>query len=155
MLHCLLCSDFRVFTMVIKMELNISSLWKHWEVGGYRVILDILSSSVTMWRKFHFLSSLRFLHAFILIPFTKICFFLERLFQQTLWNYTVGGKQRDSSNVYSSIIDGPWTDSRRGSVQFSHSVMSDSLRPHESQHARPPCPSPTPGFHPDSRPSSQ
>ena len=30
------------------------------------------------------------------------------------------------------------------SVQFSHSVVSDSLRPHESQHARPPCPSPTP-----------
>ena len=29
------------------------------------------------------------------------------------------------------------------SVQFSRSVMSDSLRPHESQHARPPCPSPT------------
>ena len=41
------------------------------------------------------------------------------------------------------------------SVQFSHSVMSDSLRPHESQHARPPCPSPTPGVHSDSRPSSQ
>ena len=32
------------------------------------------------------------------------------------------------------------------SVQFSRSVASDSLRPHESQHARPPCPSPTPGF---------
>ena len=41
------------------------------------------------------------------------------------------------------------------SVQFSHSVVSDSLRPHESQHARPPCPSPTPGGHSDSRPSSQ
>ena len=41
------------------------------------------------------------------------------------------------------------------SVQFSHSVVSNSLRPHESQHARPPCPSPTPGVHPDSRPSSQ
>jgi len=41
------------------------------------------------------------------------------------------------------------------SVQFSHSVVSDSLRPHESQHGRPPCPSPTPGVHPDSRPSSQ
>ena len=40
------------------------------------------------------------------------------------------------------------------SVQFSCSVMSDSLRPHESQHARPPCPSPTPGVHSDSRPSS-
>ena len=41
------------------------------------------------------------------------------------------------------------------SVQFSHSVVSDSLRPHESQHARPPCPSPTPRVHSDSRPSSQ
>ena len=41
------------------------------------------------------------------------------------------------------------------SVQFSHSVVSDSLRPHESQHARPPCPSPTPGVHSDSRSSSQ
>ena len=39
--------------------------------------------------------------------------------------------------------------------QISRSVMSDSLRPHESQHARPPCPSPTPGVHSDSRPSSQ
>ena len=41
------------------------------------------------------------------------------------------------------------------SIQFSHSVVSDSLWPHESQHARPPCPSPTPGVHSDSRPSSQ
>ena len=40
------------------------------------------------------------------------------------------------------------------SVQFSHSVMSDSLRRHESQHTRPPCPSPSPGVHSDSRPSS-
>ena len=41
------------------------------------------------------------------------------------------------------------------SVQFSRSVVSDSLRPHESQHARPPCPSPTPGVQSDSCPSSQ
>ena len=41
------------------------------------------------------------------------------------------------------------------SVQFSHSVVSNSLQPHESQHARPPCPSPTPGVHSDSRPSSR
>ena len=41
------------------------------------------------------------------------------------------------------------------SVQFSCSVVSDSLRPHESQHARPPCPSPTPGVHSNSHPSSQ
>ena len=39
------------------------------------------------------------------------------------------------------------------SVQFSHSVVSNSLWPHESQHARPPCPSPTPRVHSDSRPS--
>ena len=40
------------------------------------------------------------------------------------------------------------------SVQFSHSVVSDSFRPHESQHTRPPCPSSTPGVHSDSHPSS-
>ena len=41
------------------------------------------------------------------------------------------------------------------SVQFSCLVMSDSLRPHESQHTRPPRPSPTPGVHANSRPSSR
>ena len=41
------------------------------------------------------------------------------------------------------------------SLQFSRSVVSDSLRPHESQHTRPPCPSPNPRVHSDSRPSSQ
>ena len=42
-----------------------------------------------------------------------------------------------------------------GSVQFSHSVMSNSLRLHELQHARPPCPSPTPRVYPNSRLLSQ
>ena len=41
------------------------------------------------------------------------------------------------------------------SVQFNHSVVSDSLQPHELQHARTPCPLPTPRVHSDSRPSSQ
>ena len=41
------------------------------------------------------------------------------------------------------------------SVQFSHSVMFDSLQPHEPQHTRPPCPSPTPGVYPNPCPSSQ
>ena len=40
------------------------------------------------------------------------------------------------------------------SVQFSRSVMSDSLRPHELQHTRPPCPSPSPGVHSNSCPLS-
>ena len=39
-------------------------------------------------------------------------------------------------------------------VQFSHTVMSDSLWPHELQHTRPPCPSPTPGVHSNSCPLS-
>ena len=42
-----------------------------------------------------------------------------------------------------------------GSVQLSRSVVSDSLRPHELQHARPPCPSPTPRVHPNSCPLSR
>ena len=43
----------------------------------------------------------------------------------------------------------------RSSVQFSRSVVSDSLRPHGLRHARPPCPSPTPGVHPNPCPLSQ
>ena len=42
-----------------------------------------------------------------------------------------------------------------GSVQFSRSIMSDSLRPHESQNARSPCPSPALGVHSNSCPSSR
>ena len=41
------------------------------------------------------------------------------------------------------------------SVQFSRSFVSDSLQPHESQHARPPCPSPTPRLHPNPHPLSR
>ena len=50
------------------------------------------------------------------------------------------------TNVYSEPLS---------SVHFSHSVVSDSLWPHESQHARPPCPSPSPRVHSNSRPSSR
>ena len=41
------------------------------------------------------------------------------------------------------------------SVQFSHSVVSDSLWPHEPQHTRPPSPSPTPGVYPNPCPLSR
>ena len=44
---------------------------------------------------------------------------------------------------------------RSDQIRSDHSVVSDSLWPHESQHARPPCPSPTPRVHSDPRPSSQ
>ena len=56
----------------------------------------------------------------------------------------------------SSHVQMPELDNKKGcSAQFSCSVVSDSLRPHESQHTRPPCPSPTPGVHSNSRSSGQ
>ena len=53
--------------------------------------------------------------------------------------------------IYMGWINKPST-SDTGSVQFSCSSMSNSLQPHEPQHARPPCPSPTPGVHPNPNP---
>ena len=53
-------------------------------------------------------------------------------------------------NIFAYFSYGPFS-----SVQFSCSVVSDSLRPQEPQHARPPCPSPTPGVHPNPCPLSQ
>ena len=44
---------------------------------------------------------------------------------------------------------------QESSVQFSRSVMSDSLQPHELQHSKPPCPSPVPGVQSNSHPSSR
>ena len=48
-----------------------------------------------------------------------------------------------------------WPEAALSSVQFSRSVVSDSLQPHELQHARPPCPSPTPGVYSNPRPLSR
>ena len=59
----------------------------------------------------------------------------ERLIRQVILRVVVSSKAMGSS------------------VQFSRSVVSNSLRPHESQHARPPCPSPIPGVYSDSCPS--
>ena len=60
----------------------------------------------------------------------------------TSWSWTILFQQMFFSFQFSS-------------VQFSPSVVSNSLRPHEPQHTRSPCPSPTPGVHPNSCPSSQ
>ena len=65
------------------------------------------------------------------------------LLRLSLWSYTASLPEH---SICHSIFS---------SAQFSRSVVSDSLRPHESQHAGPPCPSPTLGVHWDSRPSSQ
>ena len=63
----------------------------------------------------------------------------------------------DLNFIWKTFLDCDWAQKfktvwvREGSVQFSRSVMSDSLQPHGLQHTRPPCPSPTPGVHPNSR----
>ena len=73
------------------------------------------------------------------------------------WNLKATLKFTDGLYLSSSLfqnITGLLATDIGGSVQFSRSVVSDSLRPHESQHARPPCPSPTPRVHPNSCPLS-
>ena len=66
------------------------------------------------------------------------------MWQKNHWAYY----QKPSVHLWSCLVS-------QSVSQFSRSVMSNSLRPHESQHARPPCPSPTPGVHSNSCPSSQ
>ena len=63
--------------------------------------------------------------------------------------------KRNISGLTLAIVIGVIFSCFFSSVQFSLSVVSDSLRPHESQHASPPCPSPTPGAYPNSCPSSR
>ena len=70
--------------------------------------------------------------------------------QGSLLRHTQRQNRSDYSVCWSVGMERPFS-----SVQFSHSVMSDFLRPHEMQHARPPCPTPTPAVHSNSSPSSR
>jgi len=63
--------------------------------------------------------------------------------------WIIGEKKRNYRKKKSIIVSLATQKSWQCSVQFSRSVVSSSLQPHESQHARPPCPSPTPGVHPN------
>ena len=86
-------------------------------------------------------------NAFFLCPIidhtSKLLFLASFL---PCFNFLGGSKKK----ILSSASDG---NLQFSSVQFSPSVMFDSLQPHESQHARTPCPSPTPGIYSDSHPS--
>ena len=64
--------------------------------------------------------------------------------------YKLHRKQKTESDEM-IILNNPGA---KESVQFSHSVMSNSLRPYEPQHARPPCPSPTARVYPNPGPLS-
>ena len=68
--------------------------------------------------------------------------FMKSMFSIGLWFFILF--------FFSVLIYGPFVPYMCQTVQFSHSVVSDSLQPHESQFAGPPCPSPTPGVHPNS-----
>ena len=86
---------------------------------------------------------------------SDICFNLNFILldQPSSWNNNVfisTWDHKDSTYIYSKSMDLVLV-----SVQFSHSVVSDSLQPHEPQHARPPCPSPPPGVHPNPCPLSR
>ena len=65
------------------------------------------------------------------------------------------GQKRGMQQQTGIVIMPVWPCITLSSVQFSRWVMSDSLWPHELEHTRPPCPSPTPGVHLNSRPSSR
>ena len=79
----------------------------------------------------------------------------------SLWNLGITwlGRTREENKMINSWDERGmerWVAaSNANSIQFSCSVVSDSLQPHESQHARPPCPSPTPGAYSNSYPSRQ
>ena len=68
-------------------------------------------------------------------------------------NTYINNQQKLNSATISSVCDSHYVLYLR--VQFSRSVVSDSLRPHELQHARSPYPTPTPGVHSNSCPSSR
>ena len=86
--------------------------------------------------------------------FLKIFFFWCELHSQTKCIHHFTELLLGCRDMREQLRSVPSTFLIYSSVQFSCSVVSDSLRPHESQHARPPCSSPTPRVHPNSCASS-
>ena len=77
---------------------------------------------------------------------SQLCCWFNSTFPPSFWSHL---------RYYNIVILCIFSKYQFTSVQSSRSVMSDALWPHELQHARPPCPSPTPKVHSDSRPSSE
>ena len=88
-------------------------------------------------------------HSTLILPPRGLLYTLRRCFSTVLpKNLPKAGKAQINRLCSTLCIS-------FSSVQFSHSIVSDSLRPHGLQHARLPCPSPTPGACPNSCPSSR
>ena len=77
---------------------------------------------------------------------------ISELEPHTTWTLEYNVKWKKQNGYLGSLTN---SCEKKRSDQISYSVVSNSFWPHESQHTRPPCPSPTPGVHWDSRPSSQ
>ena len=97
----------------------------------------ILGHVVMHFSQHNLLTRLSFIHCMVLVPLSKIC-------SLNMHVWTLCSVPLICAPVFMF-----------SSVQFNHSVVSNSLRPHEPQHARPPCPSPTPGVYPNPCPLSR
>ena len=93
-------------------------------------------------------------NVFCLFAFPVLCFKVAIIFMNRMWTGQMKNQfpiqDTGKYHFYKTICS-----SRISSVQFSCSIVSNSLWPHESQHASPLCPSPTPGVYPNSCPSSR
>ena len=85
-------------------------------------------------------------------PLVSLCFLWLKWCHLHIWGYWYFSQQ----SWFQLVLHPDWHFSRCSinSVQFSHPVLSNTLQPRESQHARPPCPSPTPRVYSNSCPSS-
>ena len=106
------------------------------------LVVIFLNSKISIW--FFFLFSIPLLKLFLHWDYFFICF--KHVYNYLLKHFYDGHLNFCQTILYPLVFS---------SVQFSSSVVSVSLRPHESQHTRPPCLSPTPRVHSNSRPSSQ
>ena len=111
-----------------------SEKWK-WKPFSHVRLFGVLQARILKW---------------VAILFSRGCFLLQGIFPTQGWNPSLPHCRHI---LYQLSHQG--SPQIVCSVQFSCSVMSNSLRPHEPQHARPPCPSPTPGVYPDSCPLSR
>ena len=131
-----LCSRGGCFLASSKFLLVPSSLWLSWAI-------DNLLQSLLLWSHGIFPMSVSLFHGLgpTLIQYDLILIYLPRPYFQIRPCSQLMEVGVELQHIFS--------------VQFSHSVMSDSLRPHESQHTRPLCPSPTPRVYPNSCPLSR